>query len=161
MKPAWDQLAEEYKESRDYLIVDVNCDLKGHKSFCSQNGAKGFPTLKYGDPGNLEKYEGRRDFDSLKMHVENVMAPICSPFNEGNCDEDQKALMKTYASMSVKSLDADIETAKEDIKKAHKEKKQAIKTLENDFAAYHKEKAGVISLMKLAYSNNGDGKDEL
>merc|ERR1719479_657963 len=65
MKPAWDRLMKDFKDSKTALVADVDCTTEG-KPLCDSNGVKGFPTIKYGDPNNLEKYEGGRDYDSLK-----------------------------------------------------------------------------------------------
>jgi len=64
MKPAWDKLMTEYSSSKSALVADVDCTAAG-KPLCDSNGVRGFPTIKYGDPSNLEDYKGGRDFDSL------------------------------------------------------------------------------------------------
>eukprot|EP00493_Phyllostaurus_siculus_P014484 UN14708 len=56
MKPAWDKLIKEYKDSTTALIADVDCTAAG-KPLCDANGVQGFPTIKYGNPSALEKYE--------------------------------------------------------------------------------------------------------
>jgi len=49
MKPAWDKLMETYKDSKDYLIADVDCTAKG-KLLCQEHKVRGYPTLKAGYP---------------------------------------------------------------------------------------------------------------
>merc|ERR1711865_1142264 len=46
------------------LVGDVDCTAAG-KPLCDSNGVRGFPTIKFGDPSNLEDYKGGRDFDAL------------------------------------------------------------------------------------------------
>ena len=33
---------------------------------CTKFGIQGYPTIKYGEPGDLKDYQGGRDFDTLK-----------------------------------------------------------------------------------------------
>ena len=50
---------EEFKDSETQLIADADCTADG-KPICDANGVKGFPTLKYGDPNDLQDYQGAR-----------------------------------------------------------------------------------------------------
>lgn len=94
MKPAWDKLGDEYAGSSSVLIADVDCTAEG-KDFCDKNGVQGFPTIKYYMDGDTEEgtsWEGGRDFDSLKTHVDDnleVKCLIADPSN-GGCDEKQQ-----------------------------------------------------------------------
>ena len=45
-------------------MADVDC-IGGGKDLCSKVGVEGFPTIKHGDPANLEDYKGGRDAASL------------------------------------------------------------------------------------------------
>ena len=56
MKPAWDKLMDDFAGNPGSLVADVDCTAEG-KPLCDSNGVEGFPTIKYGDPSNLEKYE--------------------------------------------------------------------------------------------------------
>ena len=58
--------------------ADVDCTAAG-KPLCDSNGVKGFPTIKYGDPADLQDYKGGRDLKSLKAHAEEKLVPMCSP----------------------------------------------------------------------------------
>eukprot|EP00746_Dinoflagellata_sp_MGD_P120029 gnl/MRDRNA2_/MRDRNA2_55721_c0_seq1.p1 gnl/MRDRNA2_/MRDRNA2_55721_c0~~gnl/MRDRNA2_/MRDRNA2_55721_c0_seq1.p1 ORF type:complete len:140 (+),score=26.52 gnl/MRDRNA2_/MRDRNA2_55721_c0_seq1:224-643(+) len=72
MKPAWDQLMEEFENSDVALIADVDCTAAG-KSLCQDNQVRGYPSIKWGDPDDLQDYQGGRDFDSLsKFAKENL-----------------------------------------------------------------------------------------
>ena len=46
MKPDWDKLMEEFKDSPTALVADVDCTADG-KPICDDNGVRGFPTLKW------------------------------------------------------------------------------------------------------------------
>ena len=59
MKPDWDKLMEEFSGSATQLIGDVDCTADG-KPLCDANGVRGYPTIKYGDPSDLQDYQGGR-----------------------------------------------------------------------------------------------------
>ena len=60
MKPDWDKLSAEFADSKTVVIADVDCTAGG-KSLCEEIGVRGYPTIKFGDPHNLEDYKGGRD----------------------------------------------------------------------------------------------------
>ena len=57
MAPTWNKLMDEFEGDAVKLVADVDCTAKG-KSLCEEHGIKGFPTLKYGDPTDLQDYKG-------------------------------------------------------------------------------------------------------
>lgn len=127
MKPAWDQLAKAFADSKTAVIVDVDCTKDDSKDLCSKYGVRGYPTIKYftdsTDPMG-DKYEGGRDFDSLKAFADENLGPSCSYNNLDLCDDKQKAEIEAVAAMSdsereekLKELDAKIEDAEETFKK--------------------------------------------
>merc|ERR1712216_77940 len=63
MKPAWDQLMEEFKDSKSAVVADVDCTV--HQDLCGKHGVQGYPTIKYGDPNNMEDYQGGRSYEDL------------------------------------------------------------------------------------------------
>jgi len=93
MKPDWDKLGDEYAGSSSVLIGDVDCTAEG-QSLCEKTGISGYPTIKYFKDGNTEggeDYQGGRDYDSLKKHVEDELEIKCfvtEPRTSG-CDEKQ------------------------------------------------------------------------
>jgi len=127
MKPDWDKLIAEYKDSKTTLIADVDCTTAGGKSLCDQIGIKGFPGLKHGDPADLQDYEGNRDLDSLKEFAAANLGPICGIEKLDNCDEEQKATIAKLSAMSPEDLDKQIA-----------EKMSAIETLEGVFTVFGK-----------------------
>merc|ERR1719274_268206 len=115
MKPDWDKLMKQYKDSKTVLIADVDCTTEG-KDLCETHGVQGFPTIKYGDPSALEDYEGGRDFDALKKFAEENLKPMCSPSNIDLCDDEKKAEIEKFNEMSDDDLDAAIKEKEADIK---------------------------------------------
>jgi len=103
MKPAWDQLADEYAASSSVLIGDVDCTAAG-ESLCTECEVQGYPTIKYFKDGNVkgEKYEGPRDFDSLKKFVTENLEVKCDVSNPVECTDKEKTYIEK---MKAKSLD--------------------------------------------------------
>mmetsp|Transcript_7139 Transcript_7139/g.9673 ORF Transcript_7139/g.9673 Transcript_7139/m.9673 type:complete len:148 (-) Transcript_7139:360-803(-) len=80
MKPAWDQLGDEYADSSSVLIGDVDCTDEDAKPLCEQFSVQGYPTIKYFVDGDMTEgtdYQGGRDFDSLKSHTEEHLEIKC------------------------------------------------------------------------------------
>jgi hypothetical protein len=122
MKPDWDKLMDAFADSPSALIGDVDCTAEG-KPLCDANGVKGYPTIKWGDPGALEDYKGGRDFDSLQKFAEENLKPMCSPANIDLCDDEKKAEIEKFSSMSDEDLTASIaekEKLMEDTEEAFK-----------------------------------------
>ncbi|CAJ1959074.1 unnamed protein product [Cylindrotheca closterium] len=127
MKPDWDKLMDEFADSKTALVADVDCTAEG-KPICDDNGVKGFPTLKYGDPSALEDYKGGRDYSSLKKFAEESLKPMCSPNNIDLCDAEKKAEIEKYQAMSA----ADLEAAIAEKTKVMDEAEEAFKTGVNE-----------------------------
>jgi len=109
MKPDWEKLMTEYADNSKVGVFDVDCTAEG-KPLCDSSGVKGFPTIKYGDPSNLESYEGGRDYAALAKFA-SELKPMCSPGNMDLCDDEQKAEIAKVQAMSVEELDAAIAAA--------------------------------------------------
>ena len=45
MKPVWDELSEEYKDSSSVVIADVDCTVEA--DLCGDYDVSGYPTIKY------------------------------------------------------------------------------------------------------------------
>jgi protein disulfide-isomerase-like protein len=117
MKPDWDKLMDVFDGSAGALVADVDCTTEG-KLICDDNGVRGYPSIKWGDPEDLEDYEGGRDYDSLKKFAEESLKPICSASNIDHCDADKKAEIEKYMAMSDADLDAAIAAKVAEVKTA-------------------------------------------
>jgi protein disulfide-isomerase A6 len=151
MKPAWDKLGDNFKDSKTVLIGDVDCTI--HKGLCSRFGVRGYPTIKYftgATASDGDKYEGGRDYDSLKTFAEENLGPSCSVDNKDLCDDDQLALINAAEAMSVA-----------DLKTFVKEKETAIEDAETNFkseveklqASYQELMANKDATIKAASAN--------
>mmetsp|Transcript_27649 Transcript_27649/g.86072 ORF Transcript_27649/g.86072 Transcript_27649/m.86072 type:complete len:168 (+) Transcript_27649:208-711(+) len=123
MKPDWDKLTAEFKDSKTLLIADVDCTAAG-KAKCEEVGVRGYPTIKYGDPDDLQDYKGGRSFKDLKTFADGL-GPQCSPANLELCDEAKKKQIEEFKALSP-----------EDREKAIAEKEAEMKKLEADFKVF-------------------------
>jgi hypothetical protein len=168
MKPAWDKLMAEFEGSADRLVADVDCTAAG-KPLCDSNGVQGFPTIKYGDPNNLEDYQGGRDFDALKKFAEENLGPTCGPGNIDLCDDDQKKEIEKYQAMSADELDAAIKKSEEGLKEAEETFKSEVEKLQKTYEGLMKTKddtiakikSGGLGMMKSVKASASSGKEEL
>merc|ERR1719215_575324 len=115
MKPDWDKLMAEYKDHATTLVADVDCTADG-KPLCETVGVQGFPTIKYGDPSDLQDYEGGRDFAALKKFADEL-GPLCSPANPDLCSDEKKKQIKQYMDMDPAKLDELISSQESEMKK--------------------------------------------
>jgi len=140
MKPDWDKLIAAYKDSSTVLIADVDCTAGG-KSLCEDIGVRGYPTIKYGDPSDLQDYKSGRSFADLKKFAEELK-PACSPANLDLCDDDKKKLIQDLQALSPAEREAQI-----------KEKEESLAKLESDFKAF-------VEGLNKAYQEETEKKDK-
>merc|ERR1719230_560477 len=88
----------EYEKSETILVADVDCTTGG-KSLCEEVGVRGYPTIKHGDPSDLQDYKGGRSYADLKKFAEGL-GPQCSPANLDICDDEKKKMIDEYMKLS-------------------------------------------------------------
>jgi len=147
MKPDWDKLMAEFKDSKTALVADVDCTAGG-KSLCDSVGVRGYPTIKYGDPNNLEDYKGGRSFDALKKFAEENLGPTCGPNNLDLCDDEKKATIAKYSAMSLAELDTIIKEAEDKSAKAEADFKTFVEGLQKQYEAESKKKEDLVAEIK-------------
>jgi len=168
MKPAWDKLAAEFKDSKTALIADVDCTAGG-KDLCSEIGVRGYPTIKYGDPSNLEDYKGGRDFDALKKFAEENLGPTCGPANLDLCDADKKAQIEKFSAMSAADLQAAVDEKVKAQEKLEADFKTFVEGLQKSYTEANEKKdkdveaikSSGLGLMKAVAAHNKAAKAEL
>jgi len=119
MKPDWDKLMKEYQDNPSILVADVDCTAGG-KDLCEEVGVQGFPTIKHGDPNNLEDYEGGRDFKALQKFAKKNLGPRCGPATLDLCSAEDKSKIEGFMSMSIEDLKKDIAEKEAEMKKGYK-----------------------------------------
>jgi len=140
MKPDWDKLMAEFKGSADRLIADVDCTAGG-KSLCDSVGVRGYPTIKYGDPNDLQDYKGGRSFADLKKFADGL-GPQCGPANLDLCDDAKKKQIAEFQAMSASEREKSI-----------KDKEQAVEKLESDFKKF-------VEGLQKSYTEANEKKDK-
>merc|ERR1719464_1285527 len=108
----------EYKSSSTILIADVDCTAGG-KSKCDEAGVRGYPTIKYGDPSDLQDYKGGRSFSDLKKFAESL-GPSCGPANLDLCDESKEKKIKDKEG-EMSKIEADFKEFVEGLQKQYKD----------------------------------------
>ena len=115
MKPAWDSLMREYEGHPSVLIGDVDCTQ--HQDLCSDMGVGGYPTIKYWTDGagkeDAKPYQGGRDLDALRKHVEDNMLPKCDAKDpEGSgCDDQEIAYVAKMIAKGGEAVEKELSRA--------------------------------------------------
>jgi len=95
MKPAWDQLMDEFESSSSVVVGDVDCTVE--TDLCSEYDVSGYPTIKYFTAETDEKgesYNGGRDFDALKAHVVDKLEVKCQAESGEGCSDKEKGYIE-------------------------------------------------------------------
>jgi len=137
----------EFEGHKSALVGDIDCTAAG-KPLCDSNGIKGFPTIKHGDPNNMEDYKGGRDFDSLKKFADENLKPSCSPDNVDLCDADQKATIEKYQAMSDSELEAVIAEGAKAGEDAEATFKSEVEKLQKTYEGLQKAKEDTLAKIK-------------
>merc|ERR1712159_326508 len=146
MKPAWDKLMDEFKDSKTALVADVDCTV--HQDLCGKHGVQGYPTIKYGDPNNMEDYQGGRDYDELEKFATENLGPSCGPANLDLCDADQKKKIEEASALSEADLDAKIKAEEGKIEAAETHFKEEVEKLQATYEKLSKDKDETIANVK-------------
>jgi len=137
----------EFEESETALVADVDCTADG-KELCTKVGVKGYPTLKYGDPNNLEDYKGGRSYDDLLTFAKENLGPTCGPENIDLCDADQKAKIEEIQAKGLATLEAEIKALDDSIKNAEEHFETELKKLQATYEQLQKDKDAAVEAAK-------------
>ena len=145
MKPAWDQLGDEFAGSKTVIIADVDCTVE--KDLCSKYGVRGYPTIKSftGNPDG-DAYEGGRDFDALKKFADESLGPSCSNDNIDLCDDDQKKILDKYNAMSAGERKKLVDEANKAVEDAEENFKAEVKKLQSQYETLMSDKVRFAAL---------------
>ena len=168
MKPAWDSLMDEFADSASVLVADVDCIGSG-KPLCDEMGVQGFPTVKFGDPSNLEAYKGARDLESLKTFT-NELKPACNVGTLENCDDDQKAVVTALKEESEDALVGKIAIYDQTLAEIESTFKSEVQKLQETYQGLNSKKTTDIAelskesnvgIVKSVLAHKKKGKSEL
>jgi len=149
MAPDWNKLMAEYKDSATQLIADADCTAEG-KPICDANGVKGFPTLKHGDPSDLQDYKGARTYDALKKFIDEELKPVCSPSNLDLCDDTKKSEINALFALNDAELATKIAAEEAKIAAADEKFKSGVEELQATYQKLMAEKEDTEAAVKAA-----------
>mmetsp|Transcript_132198 Transcript_132198/g.229912 ORF Transcript_132198/g.229912 Transcript_132198/m.229912 type:complete len:128 (+) Transcript_132198:258-641(+) len=102
---------DDFKDSPTSLVADVDCTAAEGKELCQTHGVRGYPTIKYGDPGDMKDYNGGRSYEDLKKFADENLGPSCGPANLELCSDEVKPKVEKYMKMSKDKLEGKIRMA--------------------------------------------------
>jgi hypothetical protein len=146
MKPDWDKLMKSFKDDESRLIADVDCTAGG-KALCDQVGVRGYPTIKHGDPNNLEDYKGGRDFAALEKFAKGLK-PVCSPAKMDLCEPEMKEKILELQKLSAADLDKQIKEKEAEVEKAEKTFTDEVDKLQKAYQKLQEDKESTITAVK-------------
>ena len=156
---------EQYEDSETVLIGDVDCIGSG-KPLCDEVGVQGFPTIKYGDPDNLEAYQGGRDFDALDEFAK-VLKPPCNVNTLEHCSVEDKVLIDDLSTAPLEYIKNLLDLEKQERETIEKTFEDAVNDLQDQYQKLQQKKKDDTAALKKKY-NVGitkkmlqKGKDEL
>jgi len=100
----------DFEGSSTSLVGDVDCTADG-KELCSKMDVRGYPTIKHGDPSDLQDYNGARSYEELKKFADENLGPSCGPGNLDLCPEGDKAKLESFMKMSAGKLEGKVRNA--------------------------------------------------
>ena len=161
MKPDWDKLGSKWnKPDSNAVIVDVDCTVDDAKKLCETYGVQGYPTIKHGDPNDLQDYEGGRSLDDLRSFAKNNLGPQCGPKYLDLCDDAKKAEIAKLSAMSPDELDAFIKTKKDALDKLEADFKAFVGTLDKQMEEVSPdEKDALLQRLRKEYAQKSEEKD--
>ncbi len=139
---------EEFSSSTTQLIADVDCTAPNNDALCNAQGVQGFPTLKWGDPEDLQEYQGSRSLDALKEFATANLKPMCSIKNIDLCDDEKKKEIETYQGMSVEDLEKEVEKKMAEIEGAEKNFEAEVEKLQIKYESLEKERSETVAAVK-------------
>merc|ERR1712060_715678 len=155
------------KDSQTVLIADVDCTAGG-KAKCDEVGVRGYPTIKYGDPDDLQDYKGGRSLADLKKFAEGL-GPQCGPANLELCDAEKKAKIEEFSKLSSDEREKMIKESEAAMEKAETDFKTFVEGLQKQYQeesdkkdkAVEAIKAGGLGLLKSVNAFEKKKKSEL
>lgn len=149
----------EFKDSATALVGDVDCTGDG-ESLCQEIGVEGYPTIKHGDPADLQDYEGGRSLSDLQTFARTNLGPQCGPKYLDLCDDAKKAEISKYSAMSAEALETFVQEGKDKMEKLDADFRAFVGTLDKQMEAVSaEEKDALLEKLRAEYKVKSDEKD--
>jgi len=120
------------------LVADVDCTGAG-KDLCSTVGVQGYPTLKHGDPSNLDDYKGGRTYSDLLKFAKGLK-PVCNPSRLELCDAESQARIGKILDLEESEIQFFIADAEKKLKANKQKFDDGVKELQARHTKMTKEK---------------------
>lgn len=138
---------------------------------CEEVGVRGYPTIKHGDPSDLQEYEGGREEKDLKKFAKSL-GPTCSPANIDLCDADKKAKIEEFTKMTAEEREKQIKEESNKLEDIEKTFKKEVEELQATYEKLNKKKdadlqevknsgLGLLKAVHQAETKKQSGKAEL
>merc|ERR1719401_997473 len=137
---------KEYEGSSTILVADVDCTAGG-KDLCNTVGVRGYPTIKYGSPDDLQDYKGGRDFKALKAHAE-TLGPTCGPANLDLCDDEKKKKIEEFVALGAEKREAMIKEKEAEVTKLEADFKNFVDGLQKQYTEANQKKDKDVEALK-------------
>lgn len=137
---------KKYEGHDNVLVGDVDCTADG-KALCTANGVRGYPTIKHGDPNNLQDYEGGREYSDIEEFAKNLK-PLCSPAKRDLCDAEDLAEIVKYEAIELDELEKQVKEAEKALKSAESKYKRQTESLQKKYERYTKTKDKKVAKIK-------------
>ena len=105
------------------------------------------PTIKHGDPNNLEDYKGGRDFAALEKFAKGLK-PVCSPAKMDLCEPEMKEKILELQKLSAADLDKQIKEKEAEIEKAEKFFTDEVDKLQKAYQKLQEDKEATVTAVK-------------
>jgi protein disulfide-isomerase A6 len=111
MKPDWDELMNEFGDSKSVVVAEVDCTVE--EGLCGGIGIQGYPTIKYWNAGaskdNANDYQGGRDLEALRSFVVENLQKLCSVADPADCSEKEVQYIESLKGKSSADIAAQLE----------------------------------------------------
>jgi len=129
MKPDWDKLMTAFKDSTSVLVA-LTAPQAGRN--CNSVGVRGYPTIKHGDPNDMQDYKGGRDYNALKKFADGL-GPTCGPANLDLCDDEKKKRIDEFKALGASKREEKIKEEEASMEKLETEFKEFVETLQKQY----------------------------
>merc|ERR1711977_165737 len=136
-------MGKEFDGHATTLVADVDCTTGG-KPLCDKAGVRGYPTIKHGDPNNMEDYKGGRDFAALQKFAKGLK-PVCSPAKMDLCEPEMKEKILELQKLSAADLDKQIKEKEAEIEKAEKFFTDEVDKLQKSYQKLQEDKEATVT----------------
>jgi len=148
LAPDWNKLMAAFAGNPTQLVGDVDCTSDGGKALCDANGVKGYPSLKWGDPNDLQDYQGGRTLEDLTKFAEESLKPLCSVANIDLCDDAKKAEIEKFMALPAADLAALVKAEEKKIDDAESSFKEAVNKLQATYTQLSEDKEKAVAEVK-------------